>query len=118
VIASAPLIGALLADASWQLAFFDGTAAVFVRRAARAAAAPPLDLERELRAAIRNANDYTCQADQMSLVPLWWEIVGMRRRQDLARVFRARARFYLLAGREDLAGVARQFAFDLEGAGR
>lgn len=118
VVANGPLLGTLLASPSWALAFYDGTAAVFVRRApdgGGAAAAPPVDLARELQAAIRESCRYTSGTDRVSLVPVWWEIVGLRRRQDLARVFRARAQFYVLAGRGDLAAVAARFAAELDG---
>lgn len=116
LIATPGLVGSILANKDWTLVFYDGVGAVFIRNTGPHAALAgrlSVDLAGELHDAVREASAREASPETEGL-PLLGEIARYRRSRDLARLFRLRGRFYLLAGREDLATIAAEIVSGLQ----
>jgi hypothetical protein len=117
IIAPSALLQQIVNHPGWKLVFYDGTAAVLVRDDPEhpdTRAIPAVDLGKELQSSVREILSNASRVPGSSL-PLWGEIVQYTWRQDLARLFRLRGQFYLLAGRPDLAATAAEMVRNLEG---
>lgn len=117
LITPSRLIRTVVRHPGWKLVFYDGTAAILVRDTTGNRAiteAYSVDLEGELQGAVRSI-----LTDGGNLpgkkIPFWREVEQYRRARDLSRHFRLRGRFYLLAGRPDLAAIAVEMVKNLEG---
>jgi hypothetical protein len=118
VIAPPRLVGTLLQHPRWTLVFYDGTAAVLVRDAPEHRPLTEkyrVDLEAELRTTVASILTDGGMGQRGLSIPLWREVSLYQWRQDMARLFRSRAQFYLLANRPDLAHLAVEMAQNLSG---